>query len=113
MRYLSVHDLVWINSTITGKQLPFNYETLEQAMAAQYNYGVSTDVTGQAANLLGTFLARHPFAAGNRRSACIATIVFLEANGYQVAADEETAARTVIDTAEGRITAEQAISVLA
>ena len=44
MQYLSVYDIVWINTTLAGRALPFDYVNLEEAMAAQYSYGVSTNV---------------------------------------------------------------------
>ena len=87
MHYLSVHDIVWINTTLTGKTVSYNYEKLEAAMAAQYSYGNSTDVAGQAANLLEVLLIQKPFHYGNRRTAFVAACAFLSANGYSVSSD--------------------------
>ena len=50
IEYLTTHDLVWINQTITGKVPSYDYVTLEAAMAGQYSYGESQNVAQQAAN---------------------------------------------------------------
>lgn len=112
MQYLSVHDLVWINNTLVGETVPFDYETLEQAMAAQYSYGKSTDAPAQAANLLHVFLTRKPFSRGTRRTAYIATIAFLKANGFELIADDESAPHIVRAVAESSMSAVDAISAL-
>src|SRR5688572_19158478 len=93
--YLSVHDIVWINATILGVTVPFDYEKLEAAMAAQYSYGDSTNVSLQAANVLASFILKPPFAAGNRRTAFVAVATFLNANGYALQADDKEAAAIV------------------
>jgi prophage maintenance system killer protein len=113
MHYLSVHDLVWINNTVAGRTLAFNYETLEAAMAAQYGYGDSTNVPVQAANLLSTLALDKPFELGNRRTAFIATAAFLNANGYALKVDDATADGIIRDVASGSLTGIQAIEALA
>ena len=65
MEYLTTHDLVWINSSITGSTNTYNYITLEAAMAGQYSYGASSNVTAQAATLLRKILDTKPFTEGN------------------------------------------------
>lgn len=112
MNYLSVHDLVWINTTVTGNTVPYHYERLEEAMAAQYSYGRSTDTLAQAANLLATFLAKQPFAYGNRRTAFIAVATFLSANGYTLQVDDARAAEIVQAVAEGSMKAQEAVAAL-
>jgi prophage maintenance system killer protein len=113
LHYLSVHDIVWINSTITGETVPFDYEKLEAAMAAQYSYGDSTDVQGQAANFLASFVLKPPFAYGNLRSAFVAVTTFLNANGYALQVGGEEAAAIVRSTANGECTAAEAVGKLA
>jgi death on curing protein len=112
MQYLSVHDLVWINNTVTGKTLAFDYEKLEAAMAAQYSYGDSTHVTLQAANLLASLLFGSPFEYGNRRTAYVAVTTFLNANGYATPVEDEEAARLIHSVAAREITPARAIEAL-
>ena len=113
MHYLSVHDIVWINSTITGKSLPFDYEKLEAAMAAQYSYGDSTNVPVQSANLLSTLVHSPSFAYGNQRTAFIAVTTFLNANGYALQVDDSQAADLIRDVASKQLTPAEGIASLA
>jgi prophage maintenance system killer protein len=111
--YLSVHDIVWINSTVTGETLPFDYELLEAAMAAQYSYGDSTDVSGQAANFLASFVLKPPFAYGNLRSAYVAVTAFLNANGFALQVGDAEAAQLIRGLASGEATAAETVEKLA
>ena len=86
MEYLTVHDLIWINEMVTGRVQPYNYVTLESCMAAQYTYGSSADPVAQAAQFLNRMLTKTPFLEGNRRTAYIAMLTLLNANGYAVRA---------------------------
>jgi len=113
MQYLSVHDIAWINSTLAGKTLKFNFVSLEDAMAAQYSYGDSTDVERQAANLLSTLVTKRPFAYGNTRTGFIAVTTFLDGNGYALKVGDSEAAEIVRQVATGQKAAADAIGELA
>jgi prophage maintenance system killer protein len=113
MEYLTTHDIVWVNNTVTGTVNRFNYVTLEAAMAAQYQYGKSTDVPVQAAHLLDHLLNTPPFLAGNRRTAFICTLTFLNANGYATKLKDDAAAQLVLDVQQRRRTPAEAIAELA
>lgn len=93
MEYLTNHDLFWVNQIVTGTVNTFNYFALEAATAGQYAYGTSTDVPAQAATLLDRLLGKAPFLTGNRRTAYIATLTFLNANGYATIVDDDEAVR--------------------
>lgn len=112
MHYLSVHDLVWINTTVTGKTLRFDYVRLEEAMAAQYAYGDSRNVPAQAANLLATLLFKPPFEYGNRRTAFLAVAAFLNANGHALQVGDEEAAAIFRRVAARELLPDQAIAAL-
>ena len=111
--YLTVHDLVWINNVVTGKVNRFDYVTLEEAMAAQYQYGNSTEVLVQAANLLNSLLKKPPFTDGNRRTAFIAMNTFLNANGFATVIDDSSAANLIQSVASGATTPISAVNQLA
>ncbi len=113
MHYLSVHDLCWINATVVGKTLPFDYERLEAAMAAQYGYGDSRETATQAANFLEALLLCPPFAYGNRRTAFIAVVTFLNANGYALQVEDAEAADVVSRVASRSLSPQEAIQTLA
>ena len=113
MEYLTTHDLVWINNNVTGKVNPYDYFKLEACMAGQYSYGDSQDVAAQAGTFLRRLLTTHPFLDGNRRTAFIALLTFLNANGYATrTGDDETV--TLLHAAEsGQIEAEAVIAAIA
>lgn len=113
MHYLSVHDLVWINTTVTGKTLRYDYARLEAAIAAQYSYGYSRDVPRQAACFLETLLYKPAFEYGNRRTAFIALTTFLNANGYALKVDDRQAAEILLRVAQGEKTGADAVEELA
>jgi death on curing protein len=113
MEYLTTHDLVWVNNIVTGKVQPYNYVTLEAVMAAQYSYGESRNVVEQAAKLLERLIHNAPFALGNRRTAFISTLTFLNANGYATRATDTEAVQTLKEMEQGLITPVQAIERIA
>ena len=99
MEYLTNHDLFWVNQIVTGTVNTYNYFALEAACAGQYAYGTSTDVPAQAATLLDRLLNKAPFQNGNRRTAYIATLTFLNANGYATTVDDDEAVRLMTNVA--------------
>jgi prophage maintenance system killer protein len=91
-RYLTVQDLIWINTEVTGAPQPYNYDGLEEATYYQYSYRQSMDVPLQAARFLWGYLTYRPFAKGNLSTALIAVLTFLEINGHEVHLPAEQAA---------------------
>lgn len=83
-RYLTLQDLIWINTEVMGTPQPYAYDRLEEATYYQYSYRQSRDVPLQAARFLWGYLRYRPFAQGNWRTAFLATLAFLEINGYEV-----------------------------
>lgn len=61
-------------------------------LAAAYAFGISSN---------------HPFVDGNKRSAMMASFVFLEINGFEVTATQEDAYVTILGLAAGEITEDQ------
>lgn len=47
------------------------------------------DILSKAACYLRSFSKNHPFFDGNKRTALVSTIVFLESNGYEVTASND------------------------
>lgn len=90
MRYLTVHDVIWINTAVTGSPQRYDFDRLENAVYSQYSYGQSQDVLAQAARMLRRLAQDQPFEQGSEITALVATMVFLRLNGYtlQVSADE-------------------------
>jgi len=112
MQYLSVHDFTWINATIVGHSVPFQFDSLEAAMAAQYSYGDSTLVLEQAGNMVSSFVKNPPFQSGNKRTALVALYTYLTVNGYEIALKDEAAAAIVNSAFTGETSVQNAISEL-
>jgi len=61
------------------------------------------DVVGLAALYTSALVRNHPFVDGNKRTAFVAGILFMELNGYRFHADEPAAAHAVEALAEGAL----------
>ena len=79
---------------------------LESALARPRNlaaYGETSAFVLAAAYAFG-LAKNHPFSDGNKRVALIASVTFLELNGWQFVAREEDAAVAFLDLAAGKTT---------
>jgi prophage maintenance system killer protein len=101
-RYLTLQDLIWLNSEITKSPQPYSYDRLEEATYYQYSYRQSRDVPLQAARFLWGYLKYRPFARGNLATALIATLAFLHINGYETRLPVEHAAEWMTQVATRR-----------
>lgn len=86
-------------------------ELLESACARPKNrwaYEGEQDVVRLACTLCFAIAANHPFTQGNKRTAFVAMIGFLGANGYRVSfPDRRKTSQFIIDVIEGRDTQER------
>lgn len=94
-RYLTLQDLIWINTEVVKSPQPYSYDRLEEATYYQYSYRQSRDVPLQAARFLWGYLKYRPFARGNLATALIATLAFLHINGYETRLPAEHAAEWI------------------
>ena len=62
---------------------------------------------------LRRLLANEPFAAGNRRTAFIALLTFLNANGYATRTDDAASVALLKEAVIGNISAEQLVAAIA
>jgi death-on-curing protein len=86
-----IRDLGLLESATGSVQATFDGVFLHEtvvAMAAAYLHGICRN---------------HPFLDGNKRTAVAAALTFLEMNGIEVDADEDTFYDLVIGVAEGRV----------
>ena len=113
MFYLTVHDIVWLNSQLAGRDVAFDYETLEAAVAAQYGYGDSRDVMGQAAEFAEKLLRSSPFQQGNLATGLLCVGVYLLGNGVEAPASGAGLADTVRDVRDGRSAGAAVVAALA
>lgn len=60
-----------------------------------------------AASYAAGIAKNHPFIDGNKRAAFVASVTFLELNGWQFAATEEASATAFLDLAAGSLTEQE------
>lgn len=61
------------------------------------------NILSKASCYLRSFAINHPFHDGNKRTALLAAIVFLEQNGYQVVADNQKMYKLVEKVVKGNL----------
>lgn len=86
-RYLSVNDLIRINQRMISKWggiAGVRDEALLESAVNRPRTGYYRDVIEEAAALCESLLQNHPFLDGNKRTAVVATAVFLRWNGYRM-----------------------------
>lgn len=69
-------------------------------------------LAGKAAALLHSIVANDALVDGNERLGWLATVVFLDVNGWDVMLDDESAFRLVMDVAEGTLDVEAMAGIL-
>ena len=83
---------------------------LESAIARPRNreaYGEDTDLADLAAAYVYAIATSHRFVDGNKRTAFVTVAVFLELNGWELAASNEDVAKTIHRVASGDMSEEQ------
>ena len=69
-------------------------------------------LAGKAGALLHSIVANHALVDGNKRLGWLATVVFLDLNGWSVTLDDDVAFRLVMDVAEGRLDVDRIAGIL-
>ena len=69
----------------------------------RYVYEAVTDIRQLAVSYAVGILRNHPFADGKKRAAFIALSMFLDANGFRLAADPLDAGSTFFEAAAGQL----------
>lgn len=106
VRYLNVVELIIINEEIIGGQSQLrDVDLLESAvlrpMTSAFGQDAYPTIHDKAAALLHSLSRNHAFVNGNKRTAVLATILFLELNGYAVTWDEVEALHFILKIAQG------------
>ncbi len=99
LEYLTVQDIIWLNTQICGGPQPFRYDALEEASFLQYGYGSSSDLLLQASKLGKRFAGHKAFDRANEATAFAALAAFLLLNGRALTAADADAASWFRNTA--------------
>lgn len=101
---LALHDrLLALDGGATGVR---NIGLLQSALARPrqlYAYGDAPDIVDMAAAYIVGIVRNHPFVDGNKRTAFVAGVLFLEINAYRFTASEEDATQAVLGLAAGTL----------
>ncbi len=112
-RYLTVSELIYLNGRVLndekilrGEQKIREIERLEAAAARPSASAFGADayptLPEKASVLFHSISRNHPFRDGNKRTATMALVFMLAANGQNVAWEPQNALEVVLDVAEGR-----------
>ncbi len=107
MKYLSVEQIMVLHrlslQKYGGAEGVRDFNLLKSAavrpLVTVMGQDAYPDLFLKAAALLESLSKNHPFLDGNKRTAFISAVVFLEVNGYQLNADQEEAADFVLQIA--------------
>lgn len=101
---LALHDrLLALDGGAAGVR---NVGLLQSALARPRQlraYGDAPDTIDMAAAYTVGIVRNHPFVDGNKRTAFVVGVLFLELNGYRFTATEEDATQAVLGLAAGDI----------
>ncbi|MFF5649900.1 type II toxin-antitoxin system death-on-curing family toxin [Streptomyces collinus] len=107
-RYLSVDEVTAIAEVAFGGRPPearapgLLASAVHRPRARMFGTAAYDDLYEQAAALLHALAANHPLVDGNKRTAWLATAIFLALNGVDLAGtDQDTAYALVVDVASG------------
>lgn len=117
MRYLTVEEVLGINAQVMGgRHVLRDRGLLESAVArpqaSALGIDAYPDLVTKAAALLHSLVLNHPFVDGNKRTAVLATLVFLDLNGYVIRWDQDRALDLVLRLAQHQVELEDAIVFL-
>jgi death-on-curing protein len=96
MRYLTVEEVLEINAEVMGgRHVLRDRGLLESAVArpqaSAFGVDAYPDLASKAAALLHSLVLNHAFTDGNKRTAVLATLVFVDLNGYVIRWDQDKA----------------------
>jgi death-on-curing protein len=89
MRYLTVEEVLEINAEVIGgghalRDLGLLESAVARPQASAFGADAYPDLASKAAALLHSLVLNHAFVDGNKRTAVLSTLVFLDLNGYVV-----------------------------
>jgi death on curing protein len=117
MRYLSFEEVLEINAKVLGGRHALRDRgLLESAIArpqaSAFGQDAYPDLVVKSTTLLHSLVLNHPFVDGNKRTAVLATLVFLDLNGYLVRWDQHEALDFMLRIAQHQIEFDDAVIFL-
>lgn len=117
MQYLTEKDIITLDIYVINKYSPKEQIGVKEPTALnmlvnapkQYVFGIEQYPTIElkAANLVRNLVKKHVFYNGNKRTALMSLIVFLELNGYQLKVPNKEASNYMVKLANEDIEEEE------
>ena len=107
MRYLKIEEVLEINAMVMGgrhvlRDLGLLESAVARPQASAFGADAYPDIVSKAAALLHSLVLNHAFVDGNKRTAVLATVVFLDLNGWGVRWDQAEALDLILRLADHR-----------
>jgi death-on-curing protein len=117
MRYLTVKEVLEINAEVMGgRHVLRDRGLLESAIArpqaSAFSADAYPDLATKAAAMLHSLVLNHPFVDGNKRTAVLAALVFLDLNGYLIRWDQHEALDFMLRLADHQVELDDVIAFL-
>lgn len=107
VQYMTVSDIYNINFTVTGgeafvRDIHLLESAVKRPAIVVFGQEQFPTLVDKAAALMHSLAAHHLFADGNKRTAMMATRVFLERNGCAVTWDEDDLEAYLLEVAQSQ-----------
>lgn len=117
MRHLTVEEVLEINAEVMGgRHVLRDRGLLESAVArpqaSAFGADAYPDLVTKAAALLHSLVLNHPFVDGNKRTAVLTTLVFLDLNGYTIRWQQHEALDFMLRLAQHQVEMDDVIAFL-
>ncbi len=117
IHYVSISDLYNINHAVTGgdtfvRDIHLLESAVNRPKTILFGQEQFPTVLEKAAALLHSLAYHHLFADGNKRTAHIALIYFIEENHCHLTWDDDTAYQFILHVAQGELTVEAVADAL-
>ena len=117
MRDLTVDQVLEINAEVMGGRHALRDRTLLESAVARpqasaYGADAYLDLVSKAAALLHSLVMNHAFVDGNKRTAVLSTLVFVDLNGYAIRWDQQEALDFLLRLADHQIELDDVIAFL-
>jgi death-on-curing protein len=107
MRYLTIDEIIDINEEIIGAQsvvrdLGILDSAVARPQASAFGQDAYSTLLEKAAALMHSLILNHPFLDGNKSTATVAIVIFLNENGLRETWQTDDAHQFIIAIAEGK-----------
>lgn len=106
-RFLNTVELILINEEIIGKKhsqlrdVDLLEAAVERPKSSAFGQDAYPSIVEKAGAFFHSLSRNHAFVDGNKRTSTVATILFLQMNGYTVTWQDEDALEFILEVATG------------